>query len=149
MADCQKLLEDHYADPYHRGACEHPTHSGVGQADSGRDANGKCQLELQLAIDAAGQIREAWFDGVGCQCCEGMASVLVERLEGTQAVESELTVANLSGELSLPEEGEAHATCLHLPFSILQIALQSPLDQLDDDLADGTRFGGPSLREEC
>jgi len=41
------------------------------------------------------------------------------------------------------------AGCVALPLQTLQAALTAPLFATEDDIADGTGFGGPSLREEC
>lgn len=71
-----ELLAEHYADPYHRGECERTTHAGEAECD----ATG-CQLRIELATDDDGHVLEAWFDGEGCEVCEGLASILVQWLE--------------------------------------------------------------------
>ena len=146
MCDYQQTLHDHYLDPYHRGPCDDPTHAATLRCNENN-----CQLEFELSLDSDGIILQAWFEGEGCQICEGLASKLAHCCEGQpQATWAQLSMAQWCQQLGWPErELLALSPCCTLPLHALQAALTSPLDPLDDDLADGTNFGGPSLREEC
>lgn len=141
MESISSILEDHYADPYHRGPCDQPNFAAQKKCEESA-----CQLRIELSISAEGEIREAWFDGEGCSCCESLASVLVETIEGQTAdAASRLTPQTLL-ELAGATRTETLPGCYRLAVETLQLALDTNLDATDDD---GTNFGGPSLREEC
>lgn len=146
MSNCPKLLLDHYEDPFHRGGCEQATHA----AEAACPESG-CQLRIELVLSETGTIVEAWFDGSGCRICEGTASLLVQHIQGGQSASYQrLTPSQLLQEVGLVELSiDAGAACLNLPHTTLLQALNGSLTELDDDIADGTQFGGPSLREEC
>ena len=71
------IVWQHYEDPYHRGSCDNPSHGG----ESACEQTG-CRVAIEFRLDPlSGLCAEAWFDGEGCPMCEGLASILVERLE--------------------------------------------------------------------
>lgn len=146
MNDWRQLLRDHYDDPYHRGNCDNPTHSGGADCDVSQ-----CQLGFELCIDSSAKVVHAWFDGSGCETCEALASLLAGYCEGWSLNElRQLDVKKMRTGLGLTNADLWHsAPCTSLPWQALQAAIANPLDPLDGDLADGTSFGGPSLREEC
>lgn len=146
MFDYQQTLHEHYLDPYHRGPCDDPTHAAMARCNENN-----CQLEFELSLDNDGIILQAWFEGDGCQTCEALASLLANSCERQpQAAWAHLTLAQWCQQLDWPEQQILDLSpCCTLPLQAFQAALSSPLDALDDDLADGTNFGGPSLREEC
>ena len=140
MSDIPQILVEHFEDPYHRGQCDCSTHAAELVC---QETN--CQIRFELMLAEDGLIQEAWFDARGCAFCEGLASLACERLEGMSGNED--AVNQVFSDLSeLPPERPA---CQGLPQLTICKALASPLSDLDDDLADGTQFGGPSLREEC
>jgi nitrogen fixation protein NifU and related proteins len=145
MCDYQQTLHDFYLDPYHRGPCEEATHAAML-----RSLHGVCQLEFEVSLDD-GCIVQAWFQGEGCQTCEGLASMLANACEGQpQGAWTQLSLADWCQQIGWSAASLLDlSACATLPLLTLQAALASPLDALDDDLADGTNFGGPSLREEC
>ncbi len=131
-----EAIENHFQDPYHRGPCERPSSVASG-------ASGNCELQIEVAISSAGLIEEAWFDGLGCATCEGIASMMMQHIE-------KMAPADVQGlsltDLGCPEGEEPEAPCCRLPLELLGEALQ----ELDDVGADeDANFGGPSLREEC
>ncbi|MEZ6137650.1 MAG: iron-sulfur cluster assembly scaffold protein [Pirellulaceae bacterium] len=135
------LLVEHFNDPYHRGACEAATHAGERICD----ATG-CLLRIELHMPQQ-IVEEAWFEGEGCETCEGLCSLLMEHCEEKSAPElTALQLTQLLQELGL---SALNSPCADLPLTTLMAAIASPLDAIDGDLADGTSFGGPSLREEC
>lgn len=157
MSSLKSLLEDHYDDPYHHGSCERASHVGERGAE-----NGRCQLRIELSVNADGVIEEAWFDGAGCQICESLASILMERCEGDPVDQwSKMTMEQLLDGLASGSEKEVEADrvsgdpelvqtgCVELPLQVLKIAFERPAGSDVDDGADTTTFGGPSLREEC
>ena len=138
-----QILRDHYDDPYHRGTCDSPSHF----AELRCDETG-CHLQVELNLDQ-NLVVEAWFDGVGCEICEGMASVLVEAVEGKQVLEFAQLLQSRLTELG-GDSGDLNSyPCNELPQKVFHAAVMSPLNKTDDDLADSSGFGGPSLREEC
>lgn len=144
MTKYLEVIQDHYDDPYHRGGCECCTHA----AEAVCDETG-CQIRMELAIGNDGKIVEAWFEGDGCQVCEGLASLIVHEAEKFSEQDcAQWTMPNLAQRLGLAEFQSTPA-CSALPLQALLVALESPVDELADDLTDGTQLGGPSLREEC
>ena len=144
-----EIVNEHFADPYHCGSCEGATHVAECRAD-GRP----CIVRMELLV-RDGVIREAWFEAEGCECCEGLASLLVEYVEGKGLEELQhISVAEVldrddsAGSEAASDEGanEGWPGCWQLPLQTLQTALASPLDAVDEELGD---FSGPSLREEC
>ncbi len=131
------VLQEHFDNPYHRGECPDATHSAECS-----DNEAGCTLLIELLANES-EIVEAWFDGEGCACCEGLASLLMERAE-SQSIEAAraLTIEQL-----LPAEFSADQlpTCQRLPLDTLRLALDSPIDAIDPP----SGFSGPSLREEC
>lgn len=155
------ILSEHFDDPYHRGECESATHAyedsladRVGEQAAGSDESQdcECQIRFELSVDDDDQVLEAWWDGQGCFRCEGTASVLAEAAEGKKL--GELHLDSLASKLldALAEEEPKDVSlcrCQRLVLEVLSKAGRTSLSELDDDLADGTQFGGPSLREEC
>lgn len=151
-SDC---FEEHYADPFHRGACEQPTHA----AEKVSEQSG-CQMRVELQLTENGDFAEAWFDAAGCEVCEALASIymqfLLEHDDSATAFGSAEKLDEAWLEARLREVAPPAAigrakesSCYSLPASTLLAAIRTPLDALDDDLTDGIGFGGPSLREEC
>lgn len=137
------LLQDHFDDPYHRGSSDMATHSAEASVAD-------CELRVELVIDDD-IILEAWFDGAGCPNCEGLASVLAQQIEGSSRADYTLEPLLRSAGIELEpfHELSKSQACLSLPSELIVKAFSRPLIELDDDLTDGTQFGGPSLREEC
>ncbi len=146
MLKLAETLQNHFEDPYHRGTCEGATHAAMMECDETG-----CQLEFELLLFADGGVSQAWFDGQGCETCEALASLLASRSEGQAAAAlRSLDLAAWCRELGWPVEQLLElAGCVALPLQTLQAALTAPLFATEDDIADGTGFGGPSLREEC
>ncbi|RMF37236.1 MAG: hypothetical protein D6753_18015 [Planctomycetota bacterium] len=153
------IVSQHFEDPYHHGSCDSPSHWGEAEC-----VQSGCRLVIELSIDpATGLCTEAWFDGAGCVVCEGLASILVERLEqgldlrrladwGPWAAESEAwdrqLRTNLLETIGVPSYDEVvDAECMELPFRAWLAACLSG----DEDSAneDWPHFGGPSLGEEA
>ena len=134
-----EVVSEHFADPYHCGSCLGATHAAECQADSH-----PCIVRIELLL-RDGVVREAWFEADGCECCEGLASLLVEFAEGKP--EEQLQHVSLTALVSdEPVDEFDWPECWQLPITALQAALSSPLDSVDEELGD---FSGPSLREEC
>jgi len=89
---------DHFESPYHKGRLDQPTceHS---------DRNPICgdQITVQLQLDDAGQVKQAWFDGKGCAISQAAASMLCEHVEGKTVAELETMAAkDMLGLLQVP-----------------------------------------------
>lgn len=170
MSDFPKNIQSHFDDPYHRGSCEHGTHLAE---DICRETG--CQLRFELAVDEQNQVVEAWFDAEGCEFCEATASMLCEAVEGLcgDEIMGRRPVSLLDGtgffetvrvladptQMSDAPLARSQVTssdprvlappCVQFACQLLQHAFLRPISQLEDDLADGSQFGGPSLSEEC
>ena len=152
-----KILE-HYEDPFHRGECESPTH--VAECEN---AQTHCVLRVELRLTGTNsqKIEDAWWDGDGCPVCEGIASLLAERLisQDLQELKTLSFQGFVGSELDLAEslEGVEWPACAQLPFTVLWAALDECEGLVrQDGLAAEERssdfddfFSGPSLREEC
>ncbi len=153
MTDPKSILENHFDDPFQRGECENATHAFESNNDFG------CQIRVEMAIGDHSDLRDVWWDGRGCRDCEGTASILAELLHGTSTDQLEETVrpkiAFLKSETEDGRVDTASGTqsirsqCVDLAAQCFLMAPNSPLVSCEDDIADGSQFGGPSLREEC
>lgn len=135
----QQRIQDHYEDPYHRGRCEHPTHTAEAR-------NEQCGDVIAIELRVSGeQIEEVWFDGEGCQLSQSTASMLSERLEGKRTQEvADWSLRNALSSLKMDVDS-SQIECCKVAFDAVQAALESPYEE---DL-DGPTFGGPDLGDEC
>ena len=133
---------DHYEDPYHRGDLAEATH-----ADEGKNPLCGDKIHVDLKLDDAGRVVEAWFDGDGCVISQASASMLIEKIEGKTIEEVKAFSANEMLDLFGPKLTPNRQKCCLLSWRVLQSALHSPLSGDDDD-SGSIRFGGPSLGEE-
>jgi nitrogen fixation NifU-like protein len=122
----QERILDHYEEPFHRGHCPNATHAHQGENRLCGDV-----VRLELAIDADGAIRDAWFDGDGCCISQAAASMLVERICGRKVEE----LKNFSAEDMLQLFGARltpnRQKCCLLAWRTAQAALYAPLDSAD------------------
>jgi nitrogen fixation NifU-like protein len=148
-------LESHFDDPFQRGNCEIVTHA----AEFAVESNG-CALRVEAAVDDEGNLLDLWWDGDGCAWCEGQMSLVTEKVRA--AIESGTRMTTAAALSSAMEVGHAvfallnqtraedtTIVCYELPLKTLRLCFDSPVAEAEDDLADGSKFGGPSLREEC
>lgn len=140
-----QTLQDHYSDPYHCGECEQANF-----AAQRSDDNCGCQMLVALMVDED-TVSEAWFEADGCEICESLASLLMQRVEGKtiKSLDSLRTKELLHAAGAADDPDVLSCSCRELPIATLSAALVTPLDDLEDDLTGSTQFGGPSLREEC
>ena len=118
----QEHILDHYEDPYHRGPCAHPTHRH--EAD-----NPLCGdvVQMCLAIDSDGTLRELYFDGEGCCISQASASMLVERFDGRPIEEVRKFTAKDMLDLFGARLTANRQKCCLLPWRVLQAAIYSPV----------------------
>jgi len=132
----QERILDHYEQPYHRGHCAGCTHAH-------EDDNPLCGdvVRVELNIDGAGRIREAWFSGDGCCISQAAASMLMQEVEGKSLAD----VQKFTGEEMLDLFGARltpnRQKCCLLSWRVLQSALFSRVDQRKD--ASGPRQSPP------
>jgi nitrogen fixation NifU-like protein len=81
-AELAERLLDHAEGPYHFGACQSASH--IGEID-----NPSCGdwVRVELRIDSADRITEAWYQSRGCLISRASGSMLVEAIEGKQIAE--------------------------------------------------------------
>ena len=72
----QQIL-DHYKNPRNHGELEDPTFSHVGENPMCGD-----RIELDVALDDEGRIKQVAFQGDGCAISQAAASLLSEELPG-------------------------------------------------------------------
>jgi nitrogen fixation protein NifU and related proteins len=118
----QERILDHYEEPFHRGHCPGVTHAH-------EDENPLCgdMVRVELAIDADGTIRDAYFDGDGCCISQAAASMLVEaisgkRVEDVKAISAGDMLALFGAKLTSNRQ-----KCCLLSWRALQSAVYSPL----------------------
>jgi len=129
----QEHILDHYEDPYHRGHCQSPTHAH-------EDDNPLCGdvVHIDLAIDADGNLREAYFDGDGCCISQASASMLIEEMDGKTVDDVKRFTADDMLRLFGAKLTPNRQKCCLLPWRVLQAAIFSPIK---DDTSDN---GQPS-----
>lgn len=117
----QEHVLDHYEDPYHRGACPQATHAH--EAD-----NPLCGdvVRVEVRIDPAGKINEAWFQGEGCCISQASASMLMETIEGKTVEEAMQFSARDMLELFGARLTPNRQKCCLLSWRVLQTAMHSP-----------------------
>ena len=117
----QEHILDHYEDPYHRGRCPHCTHAH-------EDDNPLCgdRVRIELAIDDAGRIGAAYFDGEGCCISQASASMLIERFDGHSVDEVNAFTAEEMLELFGARLTPNRQKCCLLPWRVLKTAVFSP-----------------------
>jgi len=122
----QEHILDHYESPYHRGHCPHATHVH-------QDDNPLCGdvVRVELEIDPADQIRQAFFNGDGCCISQAAASMLVEQVEGKSVEEARAMSAENMLQLFGARLTPNRQKCCLLPWRVLQIALRSPVGSED------------------
>jgi nitrogen fixation NifU-like protein len=135
----QERILEHYEEPYHRGRCARPTHAH-------EDDNPLCgdEVRIELALDADGRIREAYFDGDGCCISQAAASMLVEYIDGKDVEFVKRITADdvlrLFGARLTPNRQK----CCLLSWKVLEQAIYSPVDAA----ADGRRATDGARRNE-
>jgi nitrogen fixation NifU-like protein len=78
----QERIMDHYENPYHRGTL--PVHTL-----ECHNHNPLCgdEVRVQVCVDEAGRVAEAYFEGEGCVISLAAASMLMEAVEGKSLAE--------------------------------------------------------------
>jgi nitrogen fixation protein NifU and related proteins len=117
----QERILEHYEEPYHRGHCAHPTHAH-------EDDNPLCGdvVRMELTVDDAGRIGEAYFDGDGCCISQAAASMLVEQIEGKSVEEVKKFHAQDMLDLFGAKLTPNRQKCCLLSWRVLQSAIYSP-----------------------
>src|SRR5262249_47306802 len=119
----QDHVLEHYECPYHRGRCPLATHAH-------QDDNPLCGdcVRIELRIDDAGHIEEAFFDGDGCCISQASASMLLEHIDGRSVEEVKQLKADdmlaLFGARLTPNRQK----CCLLGWRVLQTAIYSPVE---------------------
>lgn len=159
---------EHFADPHHRGRLGRATHAAEREFPCCGDPRRTLAADdpvavvdaigIELRVARSGEIREAWFEGSGCQLCQAAASRLVERVERLTVEQAKrFSAAEMLRCLGhgVPLERQR---CALLAWRAFQKALDCPLAYDDSDAPHDLigedddqvprRFGGPSLEEE-
>lgn len=118
----QERIQEHYEEPYHRGHCEHCTHTH-------EDTNPLCGdlIHLELQVDDKGTLKEVFFDGDGCCISQAAASMLVEKFDGKPVEEVKNFTANDMLELFGARLTPNRQKCCLLSWRVLQAAIYSPV----------------------
>jgi nitrogen fixation NifU-like protein len=131
----QQRILDHYEEPFHRGHCPRATHAH-------EDENPLCGdvVRVELALDADGTIRDAYFEGDGCCISQASASMLVERMHGRRVDDvKSFTAQDMLALLGAKLTPNRQKCCL-LPWRAMQSAIYSPVGDGDEAPCRG---GGP------
>lgn len=118
----QERILDHHEQPYHRGRSPRATHAH-------EDDNPLCGdfVHVDLAIDPAGNVREAWFDGDGCCISQAAASMLMQAIEGKSVEELKHFTPEQMLTLFGPKLTPNRQKCCLLAWRVVQSALYSPI----------------------
>ncbi len=73
----REIIIDHYQNPHHHGALEHPDASYA-------DANTVCgdEITMEITVDKAGRVSDVGFIGAGCAISQASASLLTDQIVG-------------------------------------------------------------------
>ena len=118
----QERILEHFEQPFHRGHCPTATHVH-------EDDNPLCGdvIRLELSVDEAGVIQDAYFSGSGCCISQASASMLVENITGKRVDDLKSFAAKemlgLFGARLTPNRQK----CCLLGWRVLQQALYSPV----------------------
>jgi nitrogen fixation NifU-like protein len=119
----QERILDHYEEPFHRGTCPLATHAH-------EDENPLCGdvVRVELAVDADGAIRDAYFNGDGCCISQAAASMLIEKIHGRHVDEVRaFTAADMLALFGAKLTPNRQKCCL-LSWRALQSAIYSPIE---------------------
>ncbi|MGH2504458.1 MAG: Fe-S cluster assembly sulfur transfer protein SufU [Ktedonobacterales bacterium] len=130
----QYILE-HYREPRHHGALEHPTlHAG--------DTNPLCGDRIEMDLDVSDDhVTDVAFNGRGCAISQATASMLTERIEGATLDELRALTPDDIFEMLGVEIGPARQRCALLSLRVLHQAIEGPYtgrwsdDEDEDDEA--------------
>lgn len=117
----QERILEHKDDPFHLGHLPNATHAH-------EDTNPLCGdvVRIELELDDAGRIRDAYFNHEGCIISKASASMLLEEMVG-KSVED---VKHFSAEEMLKLFGARltpnRQKCCLLSWKVLQSAVHSP-----------------------
>jgi nitrogen fixation protein NifU and related proteins len=118
----QEHILDHYEDPFHRGHLPTATHAH-------EENNPLCGdvVRMELQLDKAGQIADAYFTGQGCVISQASASMLLETMQGKTVDDikrfSAEDMLKLYGARLTPNRQK----CCLLSWKVLQSAVHSPV----------------------
>ena len=120
----QEHVLEHFECPYHRGPCPFATHAH-------EDDNPLCgdSVRIELRIDKAGRIEEAFFDGDGCCISQASASMLLEHIDGRTVEDVKGFNAHDMLTLFGPRLTPNRQKCCLLGWRVLQTAIYSPLEK--------------------
>ncbi|MFN0197024.1 MAG: iron-sulfur cluster assembly scaffold protein [Planctomycetaceae bacterium] len=123
---------DHFECPYHKGAINHPSCSRSGKNPLCGD-----DVTIQLQINPAGKVEQAFFDGKGCAISQAAASILCEHVEGKSIDELEQFQARDMLDLLKVPLTASRQKCGLLGFRLLKTMIyeQHPHDG-DDSASD-------------
>lgn len=120
----QERILEHFEQPFHRGHCPAATHMH-------EDDNPLCGdvVRLELAVDRAGVIQDAYFSGEGCCISQAAASMLVEKIAGRRVDELKGFAAKDMLQLFGAPLTPNRQKCCLLGWRVLQQALYSPVNR--------------------
>lgn len=120
----QEHILEHFESPYHKGHVECPTCTHA-------DKNPLCgdYVNLELKVDDAGVVTDAYFDGTGCAISQAAASILCETIEGKTIEELRSMQAKEMLDLLQVPLTATRQKCGLLSFKILKTMLYSLEEQ--------------------
>lgn len=119
----EEHILDHYEDPFHRGTLADATHAH-------EDKNPLCGdvVRIELKLDDAGKITDAYFDGQGCVISQASASMLLEEMQGKTIDDLKDFSAENMLKLYGPRLTPNRQKCCLLSWKVLQSAVHAPVD---------------------
>ncbi len=122
----KETLLDHAGSPFHHGECSGATHAGRCENPSCGDSS-----QIEIRVDEACRIKEAWFQTQGCMITRAGGSMLVELLQGMALQDaSRLTQTEILALLDSPLTPHRQM-CFLLTFFAFRRALDIPMKRVD------------------
>ncbi|MEQ8211789.1 MAG: SUF system NifU family Fe-S cluster assembly protein [Lacipirellulaceae bacterium] len=117
----EEHILDHYEDPFHRGNLADATHAH-------EDKNPLCGdvVRIELKLDEAGKITDAYFEGQGCVISQASASMLLEEMQGKTVDDLKDFSAENMLDLYGPRLTPNRQKCCLLSWKVLQSAVHAP-----------------------
>jgi len=126
----REVIIDRYKNPLYRGKLD-PNDITF------QDSNPLCgdQIQIDIRLDGAGRVSEAFFDGHGCAISQASADLLLESIQGKTLNEIKTLTKDDVLEMLGLELGPVRMKCALLSLKVLKAGVYG-LGEASDDLTE-------------